>query len=355
MTMRRLCIKAFLSLSLCLLFTGCQTVQYYGQAICGQADILWKRTAIAKILADQGAPDKLKERLRMILEIRQFAERELQLPAGGHYLSYADMGRAYVIWNVFAAPEFSLEPKTWRYPFIGAAAYRGYFAEKDAQEYGEELKGEGFDVYVGGVEAYSTLGWFDDPVFSTFIRRPEASLAGLVFHELAHQVVFAPGDTTFNESFATAVEQEGVRRWFASTGQKEAYKTYLKNRGCSILFTQLVARYKAQLETLYAKDLGDAEKRREKAVIISKMKEEYKTLIQGEKDCAGYDSWFSQPINNAHIASVSAYHDYVPAFEKLLLEAGGNLKMFYEECKALAKKPEGERFEKKATTQVDSL
>lgn len=346
MTMLRFCLKAFLPLILCLPFTGCQAIRYYSQAICGQADILWKRTAIEKILKDQGVPDKLKERLRMVLKIRQFAEKELLLPAAGHYLSYVDMGRPYVAWNVFAAPEFSLEPKTWSYPLIGAAAYRGYFTEKDALKYAEELKGEGLDVYVGGVEAYSTLGWFDDPVFSTFIRRAEASLAGLVFHELAHQVAFAPGDTTFNESFATTVEQEGVRRWFTSSGQQEEYGAYLKNRGCSIWFTQLVARYKVQLEILYSKDIVAAEKRQEKAAIINKMKEEYDIMMQGKRDCAGYNSWFAQPINNAHIASVSAYHGHVPAFEKLLLEVKGNLKMFYEECKALAKKPEGERFQK---------
>ncbi|MBI5186747.1 MAG: aminopeptidase [Nitrospinae bacterium] len=325
---------------------GCQSVRYYGQAIRGQADILRKRTSIEKLIADQGVPEKLKARLRLVLEIRRFAEKELQLPAGGHYLTYVGIDRPYVAWNVFAAPEFSLEPRTWRYPFVGCAAYRGYFAEKDALEYAEELKGEGLDVHVGGVEAYSTLGWFDDPVFSSFIMRSEASLAGLVFHELAHQAAFAPGDTTFNESFAVAVEQEGVRRWFESAGKKDAYAAYLKRRDCSDRFTQLVEKYRVQLETLYGKDIGDAEKREEKARTFAALKEEYGTWKREGKGCAGYDSWFEQPANNALIISVSVYNDLVPAFERLLLKNGGDLRKFYGECKALAGKPEEERQER---------
>lgn len=331
---------------LCLLFMGCQSVRYYGQAIRGQADILRKRTPIEKLLADQGVPEKLKSQLKLILKIRRFAEKELQLPARGHYLAYVDIGRPYAAWNVFAAPEFSLEPRTWRYPFAGRAAYRGYFAEKDALEYAEELKGEGFDVHVGGVEAYSTLGWFDDPALSSFIMRSEASLAGLVFHELAHQAAFAPGDTAFNESFAVAVEQEGVRRWFESAGQKNAYAAYLKRRDCSDRFAQLVAKCRVRLESLYGKEIGDVEKREEKARAFAALKEEYGTWEQEGKGCAGYDSWFDQSVNNALIISVSVYNDLVPAFEKLLMESGGDLKKFYAECKALAGKPEKERQER---------
>lgn len=332
-----------LLLFLCAVLTGCEGFHYYSQAILGQVSILGNREPVENLLADEKTPEKLKNRFRLVLRIREFAEKEMKLPAKGHYRSYVDVERPYVVWNVFAAPEFSLEPETWCYPFVGCAAYRGYFSEENARRYAEKLKTQGYDVYVGGVTAYSTLGWFDDPLMNTFIYYPESGLAGLIFHELAHQVLYVPGDTAFNESFATLVEKEGLRRWFSSPDKKKVYDAYLGKRSCSRQFRELIMKYRDRLESLYGKEIEIEEKRRQKTMIMNALKKEYEKRKEGEKGCGTRDAWFTKPVNNARIASVSLYNDFVPAFQKILEESGGRLEKFYEESKALGKKPEAER------------
>src|SRR5262245_50615476 len=188
---------------------GCETASYYGQAIGGQWEIVRGGETSAILLADADTPEALKGKLRVVLQLREFAEKELKLPVDGHYECYADLGRRYVVWNVHGAPEFSLEPKSWWYPVVGRLKYRGYFSEAKAQRYARQLEAEGLDVYVAGVEAYSTLGWFKDPVLNTFLNHDEVDVAETLFHELAHQRLFVRGDTDFDEAFATAVAQEG--------------------------------------------------------------------------------------------------------------------------------------------------
>jgi predicted aminopeptidase len=333
------CSGLFLSTAL----TSCQTIQYYGQAISGQHRILQSRQPISEVTADPNSSEILRQRLTFLMDVRAFAEDDLQLPVANNYLTYVDLKRRYVAWNVVAAPEFSMVPKTWCYPFVGCAAYRGYFAEADAIEYADSLKKQGYDVHVGGVTAYSTLGWFDDPVLSTFIRRSKASSAALLFHELAHQVLYAPDDTTFNESFATFVEQEGLRRWQRSSGNSEIYSEYLNNYRRQQQFVSLVFEHRQRLEILYKTDLTPALKRTKKASIFAEMRHEFEYLKTTQTDLGAYDTWMNQSLNNAKISGVVAYHDFVPAFSVILADQNGDLNQFYETCRQLAQETKGER------------
>jgi predicted aminopeptidase len=328
---------------LLLTVCGCESFRYYGQAIQGQYKILDKRQPISDILADPETPDFLRERLAFILEVREFAERELRLPVKNNYLTYVDLQRPYVVWNVFAAPEFSLTPKTWCYPVVGCAAYRGYFSKEDARLYADELINQGYDVYVAGVTAYSTLGWFDDPVLSTFLQFSQAQSAALIFHELAHQVLYVKGDTAFNESFATAVEQEGLQRWQTATQADQFYRGYLKNFHRQQVFIQLVMRYRGALETLYRSNASELDKRERKASILSELQNEFDRLKTTENGLAAYDNWMDSSLNNAKIGSVAAYHDFVPALNKMLTANEGDLNQFYRECHELAQTPKDER------------
>ena len=246
-----------------LIASGCQSVYYYGQAIDGQLSILMHRVPIVEILDDPRASEKLKKRLSLILKIREFAQSELHLPVKNTYLSYVDLHRPYVVWSVFAAPEFSLTPKTWCYPIVGCVAYRGYFSEQDARRYAGSLK-KNYDVYVGGVTAYSTLGWFDDPVLSTIMHLTETESAALIFHELTHQLLYVPDDTAFNESFATTVEQEGVRRWLEVKRDPDAHDAYLRNFRQHCQFVDLIMKYRRLLESLYQTEAPASAKMKQK-------------------------------------------------------------------------------------------
>ncbi len=336
-------LAVFWGLFFSVAFPGCQTVKYYSQAISGQHRILQSRQPISKITADPNSSEILRQRLTFIMDVRAFAEDELQLPVANNYLTYVDLKRPYVAWNVTATPEFSLVPKTWCYPFVGCAAYRGYFSEADALQYADSLKNQTYDVHVGGVTAYSTLGWFDDPVLSTFIHRSKASSAALLFHELAHQVLYTPDDTTFNESFATFVEQEGLRRWQKASDNSAIYSEYLNNYRRQQQFVRLVLEYRQKLEVLYQTDLVPAQKRIEKASILDDLRNEFNHLKTKQIGLAAYDDWMNRPLNNAKISGVVAYHDFVPAFSKILAEKDGNLAPFYEACRQLAQKKKDER------------
>ena len=322
---------------------GCESAHYYGQAIQGQYKILDKRKPISEIMADPESPDILRERLEFILAVRQFAEKHLQLPVKNHYLTYVDLKRPYVVWNVFAAPELSLAPKTWCYPIVGCASYRGYFSKANAQQYADGLSAKGYDVYVAGVTAYSTLGWFDDPVLSTFIQYPKAQSAALIFHELAHQVLYVKGDTVFNESFATAVEQEGLQRWQAASQASHIYSDYLSSYRRQQQFIHLIMRYRRTLETLYQSNASTKVKREKKSSIFSDLRDEFGRLKTNSNGLSAYDNWMNYSLNNAKISSVLAYHDFVPAFQKMLAENEGDLNLFYGACRELAQMTKTER------------
>ena len=330
-------------LCLCFALAGCESLGYYSQAATGQLSILSDRQPIEQLIEDPATPIDLKTRLQLVLELRTFAQSELLLPAEGQYSHYVDLERDFVVWNVFAAPELSLEPKTWCYPIAGCSAYRGYFSQQKAREYAVALADQGYDTYVGGVAAYSTLGWLNDPVLSTFIYRSEPELADLIFHELAHQLLYVPGDTMFNESFATAVASEGVQRWMQKRNNPEQYEAYLESRAQQEEFIHLLDRYRERLGNVYAAPSGDVEKRRLKKEQIEQLRQAYKSLQQLWGDSQAYSAWMAAPMNNARLNSVALYHDLVPALERLLAEEKYQLPSFYRRCTQLAELSSEER------------
>ena len=328
--------------------SGCQTIGYYAQAVNGQLAV-WRATEpIDRVLENDQTDPKLRQRLVLVSEIREFASRELGLPDNKSYRRYADLKRPYVVWNVFAAPEFSLAPVRWCFPIAGCVGYRGYFSMEGAEKFATRLKDEGLngedlDVFVGGVPAYSTLGWFADPVLNTFIGYRDAELARLIFHELSHQVAYAKGDTTFNESFATTVELEGVRRWLEHTGRSDEFEAFIAGRRRQQDFLDLVMRTRDLLSAVYGEEMPDEEKRSLKVGAYIQLREEYAKLKDQWGGFSGYDRWFAESLNNAKLGSVAAYNQLVPAFQQLLAEHGGNLKPFYEAVAKLAKLTPEER------------
>jgi predicted aminopeptidase len=337
---------------------GCQTLSFYRQAVAGQYQILAHQKQLEKVIADPKTSDTLKEKLQLVQKLRAFAEKDLELPVNGHYQRYVDVHRKYVVWNVQSAPEFSLEPKTWWYPFVGSLEYRGYFSERAAQKYAAHLKKEGYDVSVGGVEAYSTLGWFKDPVLNTFIHHNEMELAEIIFHELGHQRVFASGDTDFNEAFATTVGIEGVRRWLKAKGDDVAYAAYGAALRRNEQYVHLVMRTREKLEKLYEDERSEEGKlketrkqralppgqlRREKQRILGELREEYGRLKVQWGGNADYDDWFAHELNNAHLNSVANYYDLVPGFDRVLELNGGDLEKFYAAVERLTHKSKDER------------
>ena len=338
-----LIFRPFALLLLITVLSGCASPLYYAQAISGQLEILTKRRPVEEVLADPATPPETRRQLELVQRLREFASRELQLPDNHSYRSYADLDRPFAVWNIFAAPELSLEPKKWCFIVAGCVPYRGYFARDKAEQFATSLKQKGYDVYVGGVPAYSTLGWFNDPLLNTFINRSEAELAGLLFHELAHQKIYVSGDSAFNESFATVIELEGVKRWFQQSGntkEAEAYRQKIQRRE---KFTALVLKHRTRLKEIYASDLSDTEKRLAKMRVFGELRNDYATL---KADWGGYtvfDNWFKQDLNNAHLAAIGMYSQYVAAFQKLLAQQGGDFTAFYRSVKEIANLPKDER------------
>ena len=322
---------------------------FYGQAINGQLSIISKRENIQMLVNDPEIDAQLKQSLESIISIRKFANNSLALPVEKNYSTYVDLQRPFVVWNVFAAPEFSVTPKDWCYPIAGCVSYRGYFSEDAARKYATSLADEGFDVYVGGIAAYSTLGWFADPVLNTIINREEHRLAALLFHELAHQLVYVPGDTQFNESFATTIELEGLKRWLAENNNSAMMPTLVEQAAREQQYRQefvsLVQSSIPVLEELYSGALPLVEKRQEKAQVIQKLRDDYQDLKQQWRGYAAYDGWFAVEINNARLNTVATYFNHVPAFEALLAQSNYQLPEFYNRVQALAKLSSEERQE----------
>jgi predicted aminopeptidase len=333
---------------------GCQTLGFYAQAIKGEYQLLAHEKPIPKLLAAPQTPPRLKERLQLIEALRAFAASALKLPVDNQYSKYVDVHRQFVVWNIEAAPEFSLQPKAWWYPFVGSLDYRGYFSEHGAQACAQGLRRKGWDVYVGGVEAYSTLGWFKDPVLNTFIFEPDSELAETLFHELGHQRVFASGDTDFNEAFATTVGQEGARRWLLARDDTGAYNRYLTELRRTSQFVHLVMDTRSQLEALYGdtetpdgkvkatqlkRGVPRAEMRQQKQRIFDEFHRRYAELRAQWGDHIEHDEWLSDEVNNAELNSVATYYDLLPDFERLLQSNGGDLEKFYQAADRLAKEP----------------
>ncbi len=336
-------MRAAAALALCVLLGGCGNLTYYLQSVGGQLDIWNREVPIERLLEDPALEPKLRVQLERALRIRQYASRELALPDNRSYRAYADLARPFVVWNVFATPEFSIEPRQWCFLVAGCVNYRGYFDETGARAYAQQMVAAGNDVYIGGVPAYSTIGWFADPVLNTFIHYPEAELARLLFHELAHQVVYVKDDTVFNESFATVVEQAGVARWLAAYGSEEDRRRYAALQRYREDFRALVAKTRAELAVLYAGPESADAKRRRKAEVFAALKEDYQLRRKEWSGFSGYDRWFAQPLGNAHLAAVAVYTQQVPAFRALLERNGNELPRFYAAVRELADLPAAER------------
>jgi predicted aminopeptidase len=327
--------RALVFCSAAVLVAGCAQLGYYVQAAHGQFSLLSDARPIDDWLASPDVEDKLKGKLTRVKQIRAFAARELALPDNASYTTYADLKRPFVMWNIVATPELSMKPVEWCFPVAGCVNYRGYYSKEDAQAYAAELRADNFDVEVSGVPAYSTLGWFNDPVLSTFIQYPDGELARLVFHELAHQVVYVPGDSRFNESFAVAVEEAGVERWMALYGDDKMRKAYAAYEGRKRDFLALLMKHRRALQAIYDRDVDNNEKRREKAVIFRSLKEEYLVLKESWGGYSGYDRWFAEPLSNAHLSAIATYHDFVPGFRAMLAQQK-NLGHFYDAVRELS-------------------
>ena len=355
MSMIRAVALCALALVLAVANAGCAKLGYYTQAIGGQLEILSKRQPIESLLQDPKTDTQLRAQLAAVLAIRAFASNDLALPDNKSYRTYVDLKRQYAVWNVFAAPELSLTPLQWCFIVVGCINYRGYFSPAGADKFADKLREQGYDVYVGGVTAYSTLGWFRDPVLNTMLRNSETDVAALIFHELAHQRVYVRDDTVFNESFAVTVEREGVKRWLARSGTKEQFQRYLLRKQRHAQFVDLVMRFRQRLIELYATTKPDSQKRALKASLFSELRADYVRLKQSWNGYAGYDEWFARDLNNAHLVPLGLYHQYVPAFQTLLAQHDGNLPAFYQAVEEIGKLPKTERVARLQSLQPDKV
>ncbi len=315
-----------------LLFTsGCSTVSYYSQSVIGHTRLMLARDDIDHAITN--ATGENKRQLLLAKEIRRYAVTDLALPDNNSYLSYVDLKREYPVWSVVASKEFSLKPQQWCYPVIGCAAYRGYFAEEDAQAYADSLKLENFETHMGGATAYSTLGWFSDPLIPSMMRNGDEFLAQVIFHELAHQELYVKGNSAFNEAFATVVGEHGTLRWLKQTnsGKLVRYEMIMSVRND---FSDFIGEYKENLRGIYESDNSVSNKRAQKKTLHTLMKRKYEDMVVNQwANKRYYSTWMKTPPNNAKLAAYSTYRDLVPAFEALLKSCEGDFKRFYEVVK----------------------
>ena len=356
---------AFIGIGAAVLLGGC-SLPYYWQAVTGQLSLLSKRVPIEAVIEDPQTNEETREALTRVLEIRRFAVDELGLPDNRSYATYVDLdragsesigggsestgadfgsdtadaaagnarqGRSSAVWTVVAAEEFSIDPRTWCFPFAGCVSYRGYFNEAAARRFAARLEDEGLDVLVGGATAYSTLGYFADPVVSTMIAGPDYRLVEVLLHELAHQKFYLKGDSDLNEAFATAVAEYGTRRWLMQSGDVGGLDAYGGQSLIQTQFAELIGRQRERLRAIYAGSEPADAKRRAKAAAFDALRSEYAALKPAWEGRANYDAWFSRPLNNAHIASVATYRYWVPGLLWLLESRG--LDAFYEEVETL--------------------
>lgn len=331
-------------LLLVTMLNGCTTIGYYSQAVGGHISLMISGQPVEAVIADNGTPAALRDKLAVSGQAREFAAQRLDLPVGNAFREYVNLDRPWVVVNLVAVPEFSLEPHRWCYPVLGCQAYRGYFNLEDARQEQALFRSKGFDTFIGGVTAYSTLGWFDDPLHTGFTSLPEDQMVALMFHELAHQVVYIADDTTFNESFATAVELEGLRLWLSRQGKPARFQQALERLSRRNQTLALVQDFSARLEALYAQrgSVTDDQLRARKADLLDQQARAYRQL---SADWSGPGPFGPAPItvNNANLALFRQYNQYVPAFRQLLRDKGYNFSDFYRAARKLSDKPEPQR------------
>jgi predicted aminopeptidase len=326
-----------------LVLGGCGSFGYYGQSVRGQLGVMAASRPVEDVIADPRTADKVRGQLQVLPELRRFAVEELALPETDSYRLYADVQREALVWNVVATPVDSLTPRKWCYPVLGCAAYRGYFDKRAAHDYAAALAGEGWDTAVEPIPAYSTLGWFSDPLPSTIIDWPLPDIAGLLFHELAHEALYVKGDSAFNESYATVVEKEGVRRWLISHGDAQQRGERRLQERRRLEFLRLIEQTRQRLADLYAKDAQRSESLSRKRAVFQLLQEEYAELKQAWGGYAGYDRWMNRPLNNAHLASINTYHALEPAFRRILNQLDGDMSAFHAACAEIGSTPAAER------------
>lgn len=343
-------VRTFAVLCAALLLPGCSAISYFWQAFNGQMEVRRLSRPVEEVLADTASGTELKRKLAYAQRVREFASRELGLPDNRSYRLYADLRRPYVVWNVFVAPALSLELKTQCFPVAGCVPYRGYFSKDDAEARAAEMRAAGDDVHIGGVPAYSTLGWFDDPLLNTFIHYPDLEIARLIFHELAHQVAYVKDDAAFNESYAVAVEQEGIKRWVKSNASAAEMRSYEAFKLRQRELIELLMRARSALAAVYGGKTDDAARRSGKARAIEILKTEYETLKRGwtlsAVEAKRYDDWFYRDLNNARLGSVAVYTEHVAAFARLIAREGGDMQRFHAAVNVLAALPREERIKR---------
>ncbi len=320
-----------------LVLASCADLAYYRQAAAGQWELWRAYRPLAEVQSDPATSPELRRQLAIARELRVFASAELALPDNASYQDYADLGRTYAVKNVFAAPELSLEPRRWCFWIVGCLSYRGYFDAEAAQHLADDLRAGGDDVYIADISAYSTLGWFDDPLLNTFIHWPAGRLAELMFHELAHQRLYVPDDSAFNEAFATAVGRLGAQRWLERRGTARERAEFADDVRRREQFLRLVADTREQLAVLYSSIWNKSEKRAGKQRVLAQLRDRYQELKGEWGGYAGYDRWFTQDLNNAKLAGASTYHRLVPAFETLYEQEGRDFSAFYQAAEVIGR------------------
>ena len=323
--------------------TGCTTIGYYHQSVSGHLSLISKREPIADIVNDSAQDKKLVDQLVLAQALRSFASSHLKLPENDSYRSYVQLDRPYVVWSVFAAPEFSVTLRKWCFLIVGCLKYRGFFDKDDAKAYARRLSGLGLDVYVSGVTAYSTLGWFDDPLLSSMLNRGEIVTASYIFHELAHQQLYLKGDTGFNEAFATAVEELGVSLWFQQggrTNERDRYESWIDQKK---VFSDFIRQARHEFKQLYAMDLPADALRKEKQRVVAELRKRFKDLARSNDQLTRYRKWMAGPLNNAQLGALALYRDLTPAFKQLFVECGRDFSVFYRRAEELSKLSREER------------
>lgn len=336
--------RVFSALLILLPFlSGCGSISYYSQAVSGHISLMNKRQPIRQLLEDNATDRVLKERLLLVQSIRNFASDTLRLPDNGSYRSFVPVAGEAVVWSLVATGAFSVEPKQWCYLVIGCASYRGYFDLGEAQSHKAKLEAEGLDVALEPVPAYSTLGWFDDPLPGTVIQWSDWRLAGLIFHELAHQRLYIADDSSFNEAFANQVQKAGVARWLEATSSGDGGEAWRRSQQRERAFVQLLMETRERLKTLYGSPASELEKARGKEAAFNRLGVDYQRLKQGWQGYSGYDAWFQRELNNARLASIATYEEWTPVFELLYKRANGKVEDFYRASEKLGELPSAQR------------
>jgi predicted aminopeptidase len=318
--------------------TGCG-IGYYWQAMAGHMELMSSARPVADVIADAQVSSEWRQKLIDVGVAVDFAHEQLFLPDNGSYAQFADIGRPYVVWNVVAAPPLSLAPQTWCFPVAGCVSYRGYFSRENALAFADDLSAAGNDVFVGGVAAYSTLGRFTDPLLNTMLSMPDDRLAGLIFHELAHQRLYVRDDTQFNEGFAGFVEAEGLRRWLLNRGDEAAWCRYRLERDRRRQVLDVLESIRVALDSLYAQDIPDTAKLEVKAELLDALNVAYDRLKATWDGPPDFDHWFAAPFTNARFAALATYEDDIPAFAALFAQSGDDLEVFFRRAAELAAEP----------------